>query len=93
MKKKSEVLCEIIYRDHKLGIITSRIGIINEAQLNMYSTNYNEFIIFKERYNAPIFKSDIEEIIIHQDNRKISVNKENSKIIKFIEFQNKGKIS
>lgn len=93
MKKKSELLCEIIFTDHKLSILTSRIGTINESQLSNYSTNSKDFIIFKESYNPPIFKNDIRKIIIHQDYRNLPINEGNSKIIKSIKSQNKGKIS
>ena len=37
MDNKSEVLCEIIYADHKYGRLTSRIGIIDVHQLKNYS--------------------------------------------------------
>lgn len=93
MKKAVEVLCEIIFKDHKSGNLTSRIGRINESQLTRFCTNSNEFIIFKERYNSPILKKDIEEIIIRRNDRKISIKEENSIIIKYLNSQNKGKIS
>lgn len=93
MKNVKEVLCEIIFKDHKLGIITTRIGTIDESQLKILSTNSSNFLIFKEKYNSPILKSDIKEIIIHRDKKKISVDEANSKIIKHIKSQDKGKIS
>ncbi len=93
MKNLKEVLCEIIFKDHKLGIITTRIGTIDEYQLKLLSTNSSNFLIFKEKYNSPILKSDIKEIIIHRDKKKISVDEANSKIIKYIKSQDKGKIS
>ena len=93
MKNLKEVLCEIIFKDHKLGIITTRIGTIDEYQLNFLSTNSSNFLIFKEKYNSPILKSDIKEIIIHRDKKKISVDEVNSKIIKYMKSQDKGKIS
>lgn len=93
MKNLKEVLCEIIFKDHKLGIITTRIGTIDETQLITLSTNSNDFLIFKEKYNSPLLKNDIIEIIIHRDDRKISVNEVNSRIIKHIKSQDKGKIS
>ena len=93
MKKVKEVLCEIIFEDHKLGVITTRIGTIDEYQLKLLSTNSSNFLIFKEKYNSPILKSDIKEIIIHRDKQKISVDEANSKIIKHIKSQYKGKIS
>lgn len=93
MKNETEVLCEIIFKDHKLGVITTRIGTINETQLITLSTNLNDFLIFKEKYNSPILKSDIIEIVIHRDDRKISVNEVNSRIIEHIKSQDKGKIS
>ena len=93
MKKVKEVLCEIIYEDHKLGVITTRIGTIDEYQLKLLSTNSSNFLIFKEKYNSPILKSNIKEIIIHQDKKKIFVDEASSKIIKHIKSQYKGKIS
>ena len=39
MNNKSEVLCEIIFEDHKFGRLTSRIGIIDDQQLKNYSKN------------------------------------------------------
>jgi len=88
MKNVPDVLCEIIFKDPKLGILTSRIGMIDKSILKLYSTNSNDFIIFKERYNSPILKSDIIDIIIHYEG-KISINNINSRI----KSQNKGKIS
>jgi hypothetical protein len=44
MKQPSDMLCEIIFRDHKLGVITSRIGKINESQFTDLSTNSKSFI-------------------------------------------------
>jgi len=93
MKKAKDPLCEIIFKDPKLGILTSRIGRIDQAQLKIYSMDSNDFIIFKERYNSPILKQDIKEIVIHQDNQKISINEVSSRIIKFRRAKNKGKIS
>lgn len=93
MKNVKEVLCEIIFNDHKLWVITTRIGTIEESQLKNLSTNSNDFLIFKEKYNSPILKSDIKEIIIHRDDRKIYVDEGNSRIIKHIKSQDKGKIS
>lgn len=93
MKRNLEVLCEIIFTDHILGHLTSRIGIIDEFQLRRYSTNSNDFIIFKEKYNSPILKADIKEIIIHRDNRQTQFNKEDSRISKHMKSQNTGKIS
>ena len=93
MKNEKEVLCEITFKDHKLGVITTRIGTIDETQLITLSTNSNDFLIFKEKYNSPLLKNDIIEIIIHRDDREISVTEVNSKIIKHIKSQDKGKIS
>jgi len=93
MKKVKEVLCEIIFEDHKLGVITTRIGTIDEYQLKLLSTNSSNFLIFKEKYNSPILKSNIKEIIIHRDKKKIFVDEASSKIIKHIKSQYKGKIS
>ncbi len=93
MKNEKEVLCEIIFKDHKLGVITTRIGTIDETQLITLSPNSNDFLIFKEKYNFPLLKNDIIEIIIRRDDRKISVAEVNSKIIKHIKSQDKGKIS
>jgi len=93
MKNENQVLCEIIFQDHKLGVLTTRIGTIDETQLRTFSTNPNNFLIFKEKYNSPILKSDIIEIIIHRVGRKIFVNKLSSRIIKHIKSQDKGKIS
>jgi hypothetical protein len=93
MKRKLELLCEIIFIDHKLGCLVNRIGRIDEHQLTTYSTNSNDFIIFKERYNFPILKTDIKEIIIHQDNRQLQIKKEDLKVNKYIKSQSFGKIS
>jgi len=93
MKNKEIILCEIIFKDHKLGVITSRIGRIHKSQLSLSSLESNGFIIFKEKYNSPILKSDITDIIIHQDDRIIDINKVTSGFIKHSNSQNKGKIS
>lgn len=93
MKKILEVLCEIIFTDHKTGVITNRIGRIDKSQLSGFSSNTNDFIIFKETYNSPILKENIKEIIILRDIRQKSVNKVNSKLIKHAKSKNIGKIS
>ena len=93
MKNENQVLCEIIFKDHKLGVITTRIGTINETQLRSFSTNPNNFLIFKEKYNSPILKRDIIEIMIHRVEEKMSVNKASSRSIKHIKSHDKGKIS
>lgn len=93
MKKILEVLCEIIFTDHKTGVITSRIGRIDKSQLSRFSSNTNDFIKFKETYNSPILKENIKEIIILRDIRQKSVNKVNSKLIKHAKSKNIGKIS
>ena len=93
MKKKSEVLCEIIFKDHKLGCLSSRIGKIDEIQLSTFSTNSNDFIIFKERYNPPILKTDIIEIIINIDYKQIQLKKEDSRTSKYIKSQSTGIVS
>jgi len=93
MKKQSDVLCEIIFRDHKSGIITIRTGKINKSQLTYSSPTSNNFIIFNESYNPPILKTDIQQIIIHHDNNKIPIEKEDSIIIKHLNSQKKGEIS
>ncbi len=36
MMKSEELLCDIIFLDHKLGFITSRIGIIDVSQLRNF---------------------------------------------------------
>jgi len=74
------------------GILTSRIGKINESQLTRFSANLNDFIIFKEHYNSPILKKDIIEIIIYQNDRKIAIKKKDSTIIKYLITQKKCKI-
>ncbi|MFX1503025.1 MAG: hypothetical protein ACFFDH_18840 [Promethearchaeota archaeon] len=93
MLDKKEVLCEIIFKDHKLDVPTSRIGIINVSQLNKLPKYSNPFIIFKERYNSPILRSDIIEIIIHREEKKIVVDNIKSNIIKHVNIKDKGKIS
>ncbi|MFX0002850.1 MAG: hypothetical protein ACFE9C_02255 [Candidatus Hodarchaeota archaeon] len=93
MKKFDDVLCEVIFKDHKLDILTSRIGTIDEFQLRKFTTNSNEFIIFKESYNSPILKKDIKEIIIHRNERKISIKEKDSTITKSLKIQKKGEIS
>jgi len=92
MKNITYVLCEIIFKDHMSGILTSRIGKINESQLTRFSANLNDFIIFKEHYNSPILKKDIIEIIIYQNDRKIAIKKKDSTIIKYLITQKKCKI-
>ncbi|MFX1365781.1 MAG: hypothetical protein ACFFCE_02970 [Promethearchaeota archaeon] len=93
MINTKEVLCEIIFKDHKIDVPTSRIGIINIYQLNKLSKNSNRFIFFKERYNSPILRSEIIEIIIHRDEKKISVDNIKSNIIKYVNVKDIGKIS
>ena len=89
----SEVLCEIIFFDHKYNCLTSRIGIIDESQLINYPKNLNGFIIFKEKYNAPILKSDIKEIMVHQEIKLNSFEIEDSGINKYVKIRRTGKIS
>jgi hypothetical protein len=59
----------------------------------MYSKNLNDFIIFKEKYNAPILKSDIKEIIIHRDSRQTSLKLGDLRVNKYTKLQRSGKVS
>jgi regulatory protein YycI of two-component signal transduction system YycFG len=93
MKKVEEILCEVIFKDHKSDISTSRIGKIDEFQLTNFSTSSNEFIMFKESYNSPILKKDIKEIIIYRNDRKIAIKEKDATIIKSLKIQKKGEIS
>jgi hypothetical protein len=93
MKKQVEVLCEIIFRVNKSAILTSRIGRINTSQVIEFSTNSKDFIIFKEHDNPPILKTDIEQIIIHREEKNISIKEEDSMIIKNLDPQRIGEIS
>jgi tetraacyldisaccharide-1-P 4'-kinase len=93
MKKQSDVLCEVIFRDHKSGIITSRIGKINKSQLTYLFTTSKNFIKFNESYNSPILKTDVQRIIIHHDDSKLPIEKEDSIIIKYLNSQKTGEIS
>jgi hypothetical protein len=92
MKKSKDILCEIIFEDNRLGLLTSRIGKIDPQQLKALATNSDGFVIFKEKYNPPILKTDINQIIIHRDDRKMSIIKSNSGILKHIKSKDKGKI-
>lgn len=92
MINKKELLCEIVFNDHKTGVLTSRIGIIDESQLSLFSSNSNRFIVFKEKYNSPVLKSEINEIIIHRNEKKISIDKLNSNIIKHLKAKDNAKI-
>ena len=89
----TEILCEIIFKDHKSGILTSRIGRIDESQLTKFSTNSSDFIFFKSSYNSPILKKDIVEIFIHRNNSKRSSKDVNSIIVKYLNLKKTGKIS
>ncbi len=89
----SEVLCEIIFFDNKYHCLTSRIGTIDDSQLLNYAKNLNGFIIFKEKYKAPILKSDIKEIIVYQNIKQDSFEIEYSGISKYVKFQRTVKIS
>lgn len=91
MKNITYILCEIIFKDSISGILTSRIGKINESQLKRFSTNLNDFIIFKEHYNSPILKKDIIEIIIYRNDRKIAIKKKDSTIIKYLITKKKAR--
>lgn len=93
MKNALDVLCEVIFKDHKSGILTSRIGMINEYQLASFSKKVNNFIIFKESYNSPVLKKDITEIIIHRKDRKIAIKEKDFTIFKSLKSQKTGKIS
>ena len=93
MQNNLENLCEIIFTDHKSGYLTSRIGMIDEFQLRKFSEDSNKFIIFKEKYNPPILKSDIEKIIIYRDKKTAKINKADSRILNLMKSQNSGKIS
>jgi hypothetical protein len=93
MKKQSDVLCEVIFRDHKSGIITSRIGNIDKSQITYLSTTSKNFITFKESYNPPILKTDIQQIIIHHDDSTISIEKEDLIISEYLNSQKTGEIS
>jgi hypothetical protein len=93
MRKSAEILYEIIFRDHKSGILTSRIGRIDNTQIAKFSTNSNHFIEFKDSYNSPILKLDIQKIIIHHNDKKIPIEKEDFIFSKYLKSQKTGEIS
>ncbi len=93
MKKLAYHLCEIIFKDHKTGILTSRIGKIDEYQLTDFSTNSKDFIIFNESYNSPVLKEDIKEIVIHRNKEKLPIKEVNTINIKYLKTQKTGEIS
>ncbi|MFW9972769.1 MAG: hypothetical protein ACFFDF_21465 [Candidatus Odinarchaeota archaeon] len=93
MNKPTGILCEIFFKDHKSGILNSRIGRIDESQLIKFSTNSIDFIIFKNSYNCPILKKDIEKIIIHHNNSRTLNTQTNSITIKDLRLEKTWEIS
>ena len=93
MKQPSDMLCEIMFKDHKLGVISSRIGKINGSQFTDLSTNSKSFIKFNESYNSPILKMVIQQIFIYHDENKISIKKRDSINIKYFNSQKTGERS
>ncbi|MFX1388947.1 MAG: hypothetical protein ACFE9Z_02660 [Promethearchaeota archaeon] len=93
MTKSKVKLCEVIFRDPKLGILTSKIGTINDSQLHFNLKDLDKFIIFNEKYISPILKSDIQQILVYQDDPKINNKQEISKVYSHSITKVPGKIS
>ena len=77
---KKGILCEILFIDNKSGKHTSLVGRVDEFQLKNFNTSINNFISFIESYNPPVFKDDIEEIIIYEDDDGMSYHVEQGKL-------------
>ena len=91
MDNKIEVLCEVIFSDPKSGTETSLIGMIDKLKLITFSKGSEEFLIFKERYNPPIPKSDVREIKLYREDVICSDRKVGSSLTKYLK-PNYGKI-
>jgi len=76
MISNNEVLGEVLFSDHRSGILTSRIGIIDISEIQDLENNSKLFIMFKECYHPPIYKPDIKEIIIYPQKGQFNI-KEN----------------
>ncbi len=76
MTENRKFLCEVVFSDHNLGVLTSLIGHIDENQLNQFSNGGGKFITLKEKHHPPIYKPDIKEIIIFQVDDQSTTKKE-----------------
>ena len=80
MTIKRGILCEILFNDNKTGSPTSLVGRIDKYQLEDFNTNINNFISFTQSCYPPIFKDDIEDIIIYNDEDGINYHIEHGKL-------------
>lgn len=80
MTENRKFLCEVVFSDHNLGLLTSLIGHIDQNQLNQFSNGGGKFITLKEKHHPPIYKTDIKEIIIYRIDGRSAVSKEKSNL-------------
>ena len=92
MTENRKFLCEVIFSDHNLGLLTSLIGHIDENQLHQFSNGGSKFITLKEKHHPPIYKPDIKEIIIYRLDKHSIIGKEKTNL-NFFQSNFKVKIS
>lgn len=92
MTENRKFLCEVVFSDHNLGLLTSLIGHIDEHQLTQFSNGGSTFITLKEKHHPPIYKPDIKEIILYRLNKHSIIEKE-KKIFNSLQSNFKVKIS
>jgi len=93
MTENRKFLCEVVFSDHKLGLLTSLIGHIDQNQLNQFSNGGGKFITLKEKHHPPIYKPDIIEIIIYRVDKHSTIGKEKIDLNNYIKSNFKVKIS
>ena len=93
MTENHNFLCEVVFSDHKLGVLTSLVGHIDDHQLNQFSNGGDIFITLKEKHHPPIYKNDIKEIIIFQVNKHSRIDKEKIALNNYIKGNFEVKIS
>ncbi len=93
MTENRKLLCEVVFSDHNLGLLTSLIGHIDESQLDQFSNGGGKFITLKEKHHPPIYKPDIKEIIIYRVDKHSTIGKEKIDLNNYIKSNFKVKIS
>ena len=93
MESTRSILCEIFLRDHRSGQITSLVGKLNMNTIESLQFEESNFIMFEESYHPPIFKEDIQEIILYKVDIKKSINSNVLQLHKILRSRISAKIS
>ncbi len=71
---KQELICKILYKDHKKGNIKEIIGKVKENQL---FSRISQFICIENGQKKTIYKGDIAAIVLMKEHKHLTIDELN----------------